>query len=59
MLTPFLVLWPISMAIEYFIAYSVASSAYDRELKDSVVVLSRQVSFVAASGFSSACLHRR
>ena len=27
MLTPFLVLWPISMAIEYSIAYSVASSA--------------------------------
>jgi two-component system sensor histidine kinase TctE len=45
MLTPFLVLWPISMAVEYSIAYSVASSAYDRELKDSVVVLSRQVSF--------------
>jgi two-component system sensor histidine kinase TctE len=45
MLTPFLVLWPISMAIEYHIAYSVASSAYDRELKDSVVVLSRQLTF--------------
>ena len=45
MLTPFLVLWPISMALEYYIAYSVASSAYDRELKDSVIVLSRQVSY--------------
>jgi len=45
MLTPFLVLWPISMAMEYYVAYSVASAAYDRELKDSVVVLSRQVSF--------------
>ena len=45
MLTPFLVLWPISMAIEYYIAYSVASSAYDRELKDSVIVLARQVTF--------------
>ena len=43
MLTPFLVLWPISMAIEYYIAYSVASIAYDRELKDSVVALSRQL----------------
>ncbi len=45
MLTPFLVLWPISMAIEYSIAYSVASTAYDRELKDSLIVLSRQVAF--------------
>ena len=45
MLTPFLVLWPISMAMEYYVAYSVASSTYDRELKDSVIVLARQVSF--------------
>lgn len=45
MLTPFLVQWPISMAIEYSIADSVASSAYDRELSDRVVVLSRPASF--------------
>jgi len=45
MLTPFLILWPISMAIEYSIAYSVAATAYDRELKDSLIVLSRQLSF--------------
>jgi two-component system sensor histidine kinase TctE len=42
---PFLILWPVSMAIEYSVAYSVASAAYDRELGDSVVALSRQVSW--------------
>jgi two-component system sensor histidine kinase TctE len=45
MLAPFLILWPISMAIEYSIAYSVASAAYDRELAESVAALSRQVSW--------------
>jgi len=45
MLTPFLILWPISMAIEYSVAYSVAAAAYDRELRDSVMVLARQVTF--------------
>ncbi len=43
MLVPFLILWPISMAIEYAIAYSVASRAYDRELADSAVAIARQV----------------
>ena len=43
MLVPFLVLWPISMALEYAIAYSVASSAYDRDLAESAVAVSRQV----------------
>ena len=44
-IAPFLILWPISMAVEYSLAYSVASAAYDRELKDSVVALSRQISY--------------
>ena len=43
MLAPLLILWPISMAIEYSIAYKVANVAYDRELKDSVVVLARHM----------------
>ena len=43
MLAPLLILWPISMAIEYSIAYKVANVAYDRELKDGVVVLARHM----------------
>lgn len=46
MLVPFLILWPISMAIEYAIAYSVASTTYDRDLARSVTAISRQVSAV-------------
>ena len=45
MLAPFLILWPISMAIEYSLAFSVASAAYDRELRESVLALSQQVSW--------------
>lgn len=43
MLAPLLILWPISMAIEYSIAFSVANVAYDRELRDSVTVLARHM----------------
>jgi two-component system sensor histidine kinase TctE len=46
-LAPLLILWPISMAIQYFFAYSIADSAYDRELRDSAVAVSKQLSFVA------------
>ncbi len=45
MLAPLLMLWPISMALEYALATSIANTAYDRELKDSVVALSRQLSY--------------
>ena len=45
MLTPFLIIWPISMAIEYSVAYSVASSAYDRELRDSIMVISGRLTY--------------
>jgi len=46
-LAPLLILWPVSMAIQYFFAYSIADGAYDRELRDSVVAVSKQLSFVA------------
>lgn len=46
-LAPLLILWPISMAIQYFFAYSIADGAYDRELRDSVVAISKQLSYVA------------
>lgn len=44
MLAPLLILWPISLAIEYSVVFSVANAAYDRELRDSVVVLARNLS---------------
>jgi two-component system sensor histidine kinase TctE len=46
-LAPLLILWPISMAIQYFFAYSIADGAYDRELRDSVVAVSKQLRYVA------------
>jgi two-component system sensor histidine kinase TctE len=46
-LAPLLILWPISMAIQYFLAYSIADNAYDRELRDSVVAISKQLSYSA------------
>jgi two-component system sensor histidine kinase TctE len=44
-LAPLLILWPISMAIQYFFAYSIANNAYDRELRDSVVAVSKQLTY--------------
>ena len=46
-LAPLLILWPISMAIQYFLAYNIADGAYDRELRDSVVAISKQLSYTA------------
>jgi two-component system sensor histidine kinase TctE len=46
-LAPLLILWPVSMAIQYFLAYSIADNAYDRELRDSVVAISKQLSYTA------------
>jgi two-component system sensor histidine kinase TctE len=45
MLAPLMILWPLSMALEYSLAYSVANKAYDRELNNDLVVISRQLSF--------------
>lgn len=44
-LAPLLILWPISMALQYFLAYTIASDAYDREPRDSVVAVARQLSY--------------
>jgi two-component system sensor histidine kinase TctE len=44
-LAPLLILWPVSMAIQYFLAYNIADNAYDRELRDSVVAVSKQLSY--------------
>ena len=43
MLAPLLILGPISMAIMYSLAYAVSNVAYDRDLSDGVIVLSRHL----------------
>ena len=45
MLAPLMILWPISMALEYSLAYSVANTAYDRELRNEIAVISRQLNY--------------
>ncbi|PUA17414.1 sensor histidine kinase [Glaciimonas sp. PCH181] len=44
MLVPLLLLWPMSIAITYLVAKSIANQPFDRALDDSVTVLSQQVS---------------
>jgi two-component system sensor histidine kinase TctE len=46
MLAPLLLLWPMSIAITYLIAQSIANQPFDRALEDSVTVLAQQVSEV-------------
>ncbi|WP_061535453.1 sensor histidine kinase [Collimonas arenae] len=43
MLVPLLLLWPISIAITYVVAKSIANQPFDQALDDSVTVLSQQV----------------
>lgn len=45
MLAPLLILWPLSMALEYVAATSIADAAYDRELRTRVEVLAGQLRF--------------
>ena len=45
MMAPLMILWPISMAVEYALAYSVANTTYDRELRNELVVFSRQLTY--------------
>jgi two-component system sensor histidine kinase TctE len=46
MLAPLLLLWPMSIAITYLIAQSIANQPFDRALEDSVTVLAQQVTAV-------------
>jgi len=46
MLAPLLLLWPMSIAITYLIAQSIANQPFDRALEDSVTVLAQQVTEV-------------
>lgn len=43
MLAPLLLLWPMSIAITYLVAQTISSTPFDRELADTVTVLSQQV----------------
>ena len=44
MLAPLLLLWPMSIAITYLVAKSIANQPFDRALDDKVLVLSQQIS---------------
>jgi two-component system sensor histidine kinase TctE len=43
MLVPLLLLWPISIAVTYLVAKSIANQPFDRALEDRVTVLAQQV----------------
>src|SRR6195952_4610036 len=43
MLVPLLLLWPISIAITYLVAKSLANQPFDRALEDRVTVLAQQI----------------
>lgn len=43
MLAPLLLLWPMSIAITYLVAKTIANQPFDRALEDKVLVLSQQV----------------
>src|SRR3954451_15732241 len=43
MLAPLLLLWPMSIAITYLVAKSIANQPFDHALEDSVTVLAQQV----------------
>ena len=43
MLVPLLLLWPMSIAITYLVAKSIANEPFDRALDDRTVVLAQQV----------------
>lgn len=46
MLVPLLLLWPMSIAITYLVAKSIANHPFDRALEDNVTVLAQQVKMV-------------
>ncbi len=46
MLAPLLFVWPISIAFTHYFANSVASFPYDQSLREHVLAISRQVSFI-------------
>ena len=55
MLAPLLLLWPMSIAITYLVAKSIANEPFDRALEDSITVLAQQVQVKSTAGSSRAC----
>jgi two-component system sensor histidine kinase TctE len=49
MLAPLLLLWPMSIAITYLVAKSIANQPFDHALEDSVTVLAQQVKEVGGT----------
>lgn len=49
MLAPLLLLWPMSIAITYLVAKSIANQPFDHALEDTVTVLTQQVREVAGA----------
>ena len=45
MLAPLLVVWPVSVAVIWALAYSIASGPYDRALQTNVMALANQIGF--------------
>ncbi len=43
MLAPLLLLWPISIAVTYIVAKSIANQPFDRALEDRVLILAQQI----------------
>ena len=43
MLMPLLLLWPLSIAVTYVVAKSIANQPFDRALEDKVMVVAQQV----------------
>ncbi len=46
MLAPLLLLWPMSIALTYLVAQSIASAPFDRALDDDITILARQLRLV-------------
>ena len=52
MLVPLLLLWPLSIAITYLVAKSIANEPFDRALEDKVTVVAQQVKEVNGQVFT-------
>jgi len=49
MLAPLLLLWPMSIAITYLVAKSIANQPFDHALDDKILILSQQIKLAAKS----------
>ena len=59
MLAPLLLLWPMSIAITYLVAKSIANEPFDHALEDSVTVLAQQVKEINGKAVAPARLGAR